>query len=79
MRRRPIEDHEYPDPDENDDEDDLIPCPSCGRPIFDDAEQCPHCGDYVVAGSTSPLAGKPAWYVLLALMGILAVIALSFL
>ena len=46
MRNRPLEDREYPDPDEDDDSDDLVACPSCKEWIYDDAEQCPHCGQY---------------------------------
>jgi hypothetical protein len=32
-----------------------LPCPSCGRDVYADAERCPSCGDYV-----TPLAGAAA-------------------
>jgi hypothetical protein len=75
MINRPLEDWEYPEPDEFEDEDDFETqeCPSCGADIYEDAEQCPSCGDYVVF-SNSTLSGWPWWFVALGLVGILAVI-----
>lgn len=57
-----------------DDELDTIPCPSCGEQIYEDAERCPLCGDYVVA-DTSPLGGRPTWWIVMGLLGVAAVIA----
>jgi predicted amidophosphoribosyltransferase len=51
-----------------------VPCPACGADIYEEAEQCPVCGEYVVHNS-SALAGKPGWYLLLAVLGVIAVIA----
>jgi hypothetical protein len=69
------DDWEAPESDEADDEDvELLPCPSCGEPIYEEAEACPYCGEYVTH-STSVLAGKPRWFVALAILGIVAVIA----
>ncbi len=77
MRHRPLEDREYPDPDDGDEDDlDTLPCPECGKHFYEELEQCPHCGQYVTH-STSALAGKSWWYVALALLGVLAVIWLS--
>ncbi|QDU63745.1 hypothetical protein Pan216_46260 [Planctomycetes bacterium Pan216] len=77
MRDRPFEDREYPEPD-NEDDDDLITqtvtCPSCGREVYEDAEQCPICGDYITPGSSSVFAGKPIWFVVIAILGIIAFI-----
>ena len=77
MTDRPLEDWEYPDPDDGEDEDaaEVTECPHCGEEIYEDAEQCPYCGAYVSAFGGSPLAGRPWWYILLALLGIIAVIA----
>ncbi|MCA9076023.1 MAG: hypothetical protein KDA93_13430 [Planctomycetaceae bacterium] len=52
---------------------DVRPCPSCGVEIYEEAERCPHCGEYVV-WSNSAFAGKPKWWVVLGIMGIIAVI-----
>lgn len=52
---------------------DVVECPSCGADVYEDAQQCPSCGDYIVFSTTS-WSGKPLWYVLLGLAGILAVL-----
>lgn len=50
-----------------------FPCASCGEMVFEDAELCPHCGEFF-SRSTHPLSDKPQWYVWLAVLGIVAVI-----
>ena len=47
--------------------------PLCGEEIYEQTEQCPHCGDYVTH-STSALAGRPLWFIALGLLGIAATI-----
>ena len=59
--------------DDSDDAAENIPCPSCGVEFYEEAEQCPACGDYVVHG-TSAWNDKPVWWVLIGLAGIAAVI-----
>ena len=67
-------DHEYPDEElDRDDADDTVPCPHCGADVYDDAFQCPICGEYV-EGHTSPLAGRPLWWVVLGMAGLGAAI-----
>ncbi len=70
-------DDEYDDePFDSDDEDDatdVIDCPACGAEIYAEAEQCPVCGEYVTATS-SVWDGKPTWWVVLAMAGILATV-----
>ena len=51
-----------------------VPCPACGADIYEEAEQCPVCGEYVVHNNRV-LAGKPGWYLLLAVLGVIAAIA----
>lgn len=50
-------------------------CIHCGAEIYDDAPRCPICGEYQV-GSRSLTAweGRPLWWKLGGLIGILAVI-----
>lgn len=46
-------DSEYPQPEDctpDDAEADEIPCPNCKQMIYEEAEQCRHCGEWVVAG-----------------------------
>ncbi len=57
-----------------DDESETVPCPSCGQQIYEDTERCPWCGDYVIT-DTSPLGGRPTWWIALGLLGVAAVIA----
>ncbi len=67
---------DFDDPSEWDDDDaaELISCPHCGAEIYEESEQCPHCGDYIIAG-TSPLAGRPLWWIALGLLGVVATVA----
>jgi len=65
-------DDDYPD-DEDDDSSCVIACPSCGGEVYDDAEQCPHCGDYITA-DTNPWSGRSLWWIALALAGIAATV-----
>jgi len=68
------DDDEYPDEDDLDDElTETVPCPECGAEIYEDAVQCPVCGAYVTA-ETGIWSGRPSWWILLGLAGILAVI-----
>ncbi len=37
------------------------PCPSCSADIYEDADQCPRCGEYIIPGGIA--ARKwPAWW-----------------
>lgn len=54
-------------------ESETIPCPACGADVYEDAEQCPACGEYITR-DTRAWSGKPAWWILLGLAGIIAVI-----
>jgi len=48
---------------------DLVPCPSCGAMISDEAPKCPHCGDWVVERSEAARrAGTWLWPIVIVLM-----------
>jgi hypothetical protein len=50
-------------------------CPSCGEDIYEDAVRCPYCGDYVTFSTRGyPWNRRPMWWVLLALLGIVATV-----
>ncbi len=70
---RPLRDEEYPDEDTMDEHSFEQQCPECGQWIYDDVDVCPHCGMFIVA-DTRPLAGRPLWWLLLGLLGIVAVV-----
>lgn len=48
-------------------------CPECGAEVFGDLDMCPSCGHWLEA-APRPLDGKPTWYLLLGLLGVIAVI-----
>jgi uncharacterized protein (DUF983 family) len=76
MPNRSLDDWEYPEPDDDEDEDvaETVPCPECGKPVYEEAEQCPYCGEYITH-STSPLAGRSPLYIAVIVLGIIALIA----
>jgi predicted RNA-binding Zn-ribbon protein involved in translation (DUF1610 family) len=56
--------------DENDDDAaDTLPCPNCGREIYDEAQRCPHCGQYIAAGERA--SAHPPWVVITAVLCVL--------
>jgi predicted nucleic acid-binding Zn ribbon protein len=58
------DDAESPDVADTDAEDsiDATPCPYCRKPIYEQAQLCPHCGNYI---STEHAPGrKPLWIVI---------------
>jgi len=78
-----LRDEEYPDADsDHDDPDDglseTVSCPQCGAEIYEDAVQCPVCGGYVTegVGENRVWSGRPGWWIVLGLLGSVAVIAM---
>ncbi len=53
----------------NDDETPVAPCPECGEDVYDDAQRCPACGEYVTH-RPSVWTGRPWWWILLAAAGV---------
>ena len=52
------------DPDAADDEsDETVPCPHCRRPVYEDAERCPACGQYLSREDAPPR--RLAWWLVL--------------
>ena len=76
-----LRDEEYPDDDLDDefgdDSDDeysqTVACPECGTEVYEDAVQCPVCGNYITH-HRNVFSGRPTWWIILALLGILAVV-----
>ena len=52
-----------------------LPCPVCGREIYEHADQCPHCGQYIVP-RIADRPGVPWLWLLAALAVILIVLSL---
>ncbi|MEX0702144.1 MAG: zinc ribbon domain-containing protein [Planctomycetales bacterium] len=65
------------DDDWGDDDDapsETVRCPSCGADVYEDAEQCPACGEYITR-THSAWQGKPLWWIVLGAIGVIATIA----
>lgn len=69
-------DHESLDPREEAEEG-LMPCPYCLAAIYDDAERCPQCGEYL-SREDGP-SRKPRWILVTALVAATVAIAQAFL
>lgn len=63
-------------PDEYDDDQSLtVECSECGEEVYEDAEQCPSCGNYIIHSSSGYVwKNRPSWWIALGLLGIMAVI-----
>lgn len=48
-----------------------VACPVCGAEMYEDSPRCPVCESYVTP-STSRWHGKPVWWVVLGLAGVVA-------
>ena len=59
----------------DDDETGVVECPNCRADVYEEADSCPACGEFLT-GSSQPLDRKPLWFVALGLFGVLAVILL---
>ena len=66
------DDDEEEDPSDEFDDDATIPCPYCKRPIHEDAQRCPHCGQFISA-EDAPASRRPWWIVIGVLLGLYAV------
>ena len=50
--------------DEDDDPGgDQLPCPSCGAPVYDDTDRCPHCGDWIMPLASAARSKSWVWIV----------------
>ncbi len=67
-------DDEYDADELDDDQTALAECPRCGVDIYEDAEQCPLCGEWITH-NTSAWGGRPWWWVALGACGIATLIA----
>jgi hypothetical protein len=71
---RDWDDDDDPDDQPDDDDSSVVTCPNCGVDVYEDAEQCPSCGEWI-EHSTHPFAGRSLWWIGLGVLGIVATIA----
>ena len=57
--------------DADDEEEPTVPCPACGRDIYEDADACPYCGEYL--SFDDPTGNAKPWWFWLGLFACLAV------
>ena len=70
-----LDDREYPDADSwEDDSTDTRACPACGTDVYEDADQCPVCGEFLTP-DTRLWSDKPTWWIILGILGIVTLIA----
>jgi hypothetical protein len=55
-------DEEAPDDEDLDDDRSTVPCPYCRRPVYEDAEYCANCDEYISLEDAPP-ERKPVWIV----------------
>ncbi|MCA9040151.1 MAG: zinc-ribbon domain-containing protein, partial [Planctomycetaceae bacterium] len=67
------EDDDWDDPVEADPNDESeMPCPDCGRLIYDDVDVCPYCGYFILdSDRTYPSLLNATWFRWLGLLGII--------
>src|SRR5687768_3780594 len=69
-----VDDREDPDPsdqDASDDEDeDTLPCPFCGKPVYEGADVCPYCRNFITFDT--PGRSRKRWALI---GGVLALVA----
>ena len=51
------------DEDNEDDDEETIPCPYCQRLIHEESERCPHCENYL-SEEDAPRPRKPWWLII---------------
>ena len=58
-----LDEIEYPDEADGDGGEETAPCPYCLRPVYDDAERCPGCGQYLSMEDAERPGRRPWWLV----------------
>ena len=51
-----------------------VPCPSCGEPVYEEADLCPSCGDFITPGRRPAGANLPRWMFVLGAIGVVGTI-----
>jgi len=64
----------YDDLPEEDELNLTVPCPSCRAEVYEDSPRCPSCGSYITH-DRSPWTGRPIWWIVLAVVGMAATLA----
>jgi predicted nucleic acid-binding Zn ribbon protein len=74
-----LHDRELPDASDQDDDDgsvDTVACPSCGADVYEQAERCPHCGQYQSGERARPQRRGLKWLIAVAFVCLLIVLVM---
>ena len=65
-----LDEREEPDASDVDDDDapEMLPCPFCGKPVYESADVCPHCRNFV---SFEGHSGRRPWWAIAAAVALL--------
>ena len=69
-------DEEWVEDEAEDSDADLLSCPSCRRPVHEDTQQCPHCGDWITPVYPRRPWGRGLW-ILAVILVVLAFLLMS--
>lgn len=47
---------------------DTVPCPHCGREVYEDAERCPYCENYISEEDTPPSSSRKPWWLIVGVL-----------
>jgi len=72
-----LEEWEPGDYGEDNEESDTSTCPYCGAPIYEDAERCPICENYISEEEATPR--RPWWFMLGAILCLAVALTWAFL
>lgn len=61
--------------DVDDDSEPTFPCPSCRRLIYEEADACPYCGEYLSLGDRYGGQARPWWVLVGAIVALVAMLA----
>lgn len=67
-------DSDFNDSDPDLDETPTVRCANCNAEVYEEADSCPACGEFLIDGGGGSWRSKPAWYVALGLLGVVAVL-----
>ncbi len=70
-----LDEREFPDEpvgDDDDEDDETVPCPHCLEPMYEDAVRCPHCGRYQ---SREDAPRRYPWWVVIGVLICLALVS----
>lgn len=65
---------DQPDDGDTDDAELTIACPYCQNDIYEDAPQCPHCGNFL-SDEESARPPRPAWLIAGVVLGLLVILS----